>query len=445
MKRRIPYLLLLTLSAFALSYCAPSGGGTSSAREAANAGTGSQLPIEHIRKIKPPVPSLDVPFVTQSLKATKGMDWKLPGGTRLVIPANAFVFADGTPATGNIDLRYREFRNVADIVRSGIPMEYDSAGQTQSFSSAGMMELRGSCEGREVEIAPGKTIQVELASQRPGLFNLYAFDEKAGNWQNLQNNLTEANKPADKAGAQVSSGTSGASSTPKLVQTGEPYVFTIRAKAMPGLEDLNGTEWAALSTTLPGFADLNNNPQLMNEVWEQASLDPYPGQKGLFQLKLTNNKRSLTLLARPDNPQLVASLTPRSAVVTRQAPPAPSPYRVFGMSRLGVYNCDRILHNSNKRQIMASYKVEGAEGVDISIVYLVLPSENSVIYQYSIRDMVYDKSRRNGLMVTFSDGSVALVSPDEFKQQANSSHPTFALKPVHYDLSAELERDILAM
>lgn len=142
--------------------------------------------LPHKRSILPPMPKLNVKNFAYHVNSAKGATITHTSGTKLIFPANAFVDAAGNPVNGNVDIQYREFRDQVDFFLSGIPLQYDSAGQTYQFESAGMMQIQGTINGQPVFLAKDKTVKVEFASKETGnKFNLYKFDETAGNWNYL--------------------------------------------------------------------------------------------------------------------------------------------------------------------------------------------------------------------------------------------------------------------
>src|ERR1017187_213247 len=90
---------------------------------------------------------------------------------------NSFVDESGKLLNGEIELRYREFHDAFDFFVAGIPMTYDSAGVRYQFASAGMMEMQAYQNGKKVNMATGKSINIELASNYKGTeYNLYKLD-----------------------------------------------------------------------------------------------------------------------------------------------------------------------------------------------------------------------------------------------------------------------------
>lgn len=133
--------------------------------------------------IVPPVAKLNVPYTSYKVKADQGATIKHKTNSKITIPKKAFVDKQGHDIVGDVEIRYREFHNQADIIASGIPMAYDSAGIKTHLESAGMLDIRGYQNNEPVYIAPNKTITVEFQSEHTAdKYNMYVLDTIAGNW-----------------------------------------------------------------------------------------------------------------------------------------------------------------------------------------------------------------------------------------------------------------------
>lgn len=107
-------------------------------------------------------------------------------GTTLKVPANVIVDAEGKAVDGPVTIRYREFRDVAEIISSGIPMTVKVEGeQTEWMQTAGMFEIRGFQNGEAVNIAEGKGIEVDFVSPVDGAYDTWSLDDNTNEWTNL--------------------------------------------------------------------------------------------------------------------------------------------------------------------------------------------------------------------------------------------------------------------
>ena len=133
--------------------------------------------------ISPPISKLNVPYQKFKLKNDQGATLVTQSNSKIKIPKNAFVNKKGENIIGDVEIQFREFHNQADIIASGIPMKYDSAGIQSHLESAGMIDIKGFQNNEPIFINPKKEITVELQStQSADKFNMYALDTVAQNW-----------------------------------------------------------------------------------------------------------------------------------------------------------------------------------------------------------------------------------------------------------------------
>jgi hypothetical protein len=108
-------------------------------------------------------------------------------GTKITIPADAFVDAYGKPVTGKIDIDYKEYRDPVDFLMSDIPMHFNTPDGLVPFNSAGMFTITASKDNAPVFLKDGKQLDVgfNYNTSIPDL-NFYRFDSVKRTWQELQ-------------------------------------------------------------------------------------------------------------------------------------------------------------------------------------------------------------------------------------------------------------------
>lgn len=117
-------------------------------------------------------------------------------GSKLLVPANAFLDINGNIVEEQVDIQYREFHDPVDQFLSGIPMVYDSAGLNYTFMSAGMCEFRAYAGEEELQPNPDNPITVEMASFQNGTeYNMYTLNEQTGQWNNIGKDVVEEVEP----------------------------------------------------------------------------------------------------------------------------------------------------------------------------------------------------------------------------------------------------------
>ncbi|MES2592031.1 MAG: hypothetical protein V4608_09110 [Bacteroidota bacterium] len=155
--------------------------------------------------INPPLEGLNIPVTTYKVIAEKGAALAFKTGSKIIIPKNVFVDENGKTLKGEVELRYREFHDAVDFFVAGIPMTYDSAGVRYHFESAGMMEMLAYQNGKAVNIASDKSINVELASNYTGNeYNLYKLDTIKNNWSCLGKDKVVTKPLESKSDASLS-------------------------------------------------------------------------------------------------------------------------------------------------------------------------------------------------------------------------------------------------
>jgi hypothetical protein len=169
--------------------------------------------------IAPPISKLNVPYTSYNVKAEQGATIKHTSNSKIIIPKKAFVNKQGQDIVGEVEIKYREFHNQADIIASGIPMTYDSAGVQSHLESAGMIDIKGYQNGEPVFINPKKQITVEFASEHTeDKFNMYALDTIARNWTYLGRDNSLLKKQNESSKNLVSHEGSETQESPKAIE-----------------------------------------------------------------------------------------------------------------------------------------------------------------------------------------------------------------------------------
>ncbi|MES2761974.1 MAG: hypothetical protein V4677_07205 [Bacteroidota bacterium] len=152
---------------------------------------------QHKAFITPPISKLNVPYTSYKVKAEQGGTIKHKSNSKIIIPKKAFINKQGQDIVGDVEIKYREFHDQADIIASGIPMSYDSAGVKTTLESAGMIDIKGYQNGEPVFINPKKQITVEFQSEHTAdRYNMYVLDTIAKNWVYVsRDNSLKGQKP----------------------------------------------------------------------------------------------------------------------------------------------------------------------------------------------------------------------------------------------------------
>lgn len=136
-------------------------------------------PLEEINTLQPPVgqinellalnlqqplPQLTIPVERQTVQAEEGEVLTYASGSKVKIPAAAFVDKNGAPVKGAVEITYREFNDPVDMFLAGIPKELN---KHQDLQSTGMMEIKGFQNGEPVFLDANKKLDIELQGKMP--------------------------------------------------------------------------------------------------------------------------------------------------------------------------------------------------------------------------------------------------------------------------------------
>ncbi|MEO0468671.1 MAG: hypothetical protein AAF206_03550 [Bacteroidota bacterium] len=410
------YLLLLTSIA-----CHPIGNG-SAPNHLANA-----------PEIAPPIPTLDVEFLTFRIQTDRDQTLDFENGTRILVPAQSLVDPSGAPVSGEAEIHFRELNNTVDIFLSGIPMTEIRDGNQMVFQSAAMMELRAFQNGKHLGIASGKQIMVELASY-PGFdpkkiptdYSQYFLAEDKGEWERLQPDVV---RPNDRVKVEQERFQASVARKTTQIETSKPpeapmkpqkpsgnevvFDFSVDYRRYPELASFDGIQWQYAGIQEAGTVNPNKEAWVFGQVWSEASVSSKNSKKGLYYITLKNKRRSAKMVVRPVlegakynqamrvyedlNQAYQASLATYQArqkalrnqrrqanAQIRQAQLAASRQArvlsIINATRFGVYNVDRYLKMPDALMVNANFDFgsQKANG-EIAEVYLLVREANTVI------------------------------------------------------------------
>ncbi|MFN5183006.1 MAG: hypothetical protein ACK5D5_08275 [Bacteroidota bacterium] len=144
----------------------------------------NQIAIENV--VNSPFKKVNVPLSIYTIDPSKDVTLVTQSGSKIHIGSNSIVDKDGNKVTGSVKIKYREFKDAAEIMSAGIPMSFknDPSGQNKCFQSAGMFEILGeNNEGKAVFIDKEKPIKVELTSNNTGDgYSNFYLNQKTGDW-----------------------------------------------------------------------------------------------------------------------------------------------------------------------------------------------------------------------------------------------------------------------
>lgn len=398
-----------------------------------------------VKYVNPPVKGVDIKREKFTIDPEKGARLKSISGTEIIIPKNAIVDAQGNPVNGDVDILYREFKDVGDIFISGIPMKYDSSGTGYHFESAGMLELLAYKDGKPVFLKPDKPIDIKMRSNNgDDKFNLYYLDTNKRNWVYKGKDKIEKNDIANAVktenvempkSAELKNDIADIQKEIIKLKDEEPvkpekadkgrYHFTIdfSEQEFPELAVYKGVTFEV------GEENKNYSEKDAETVWENVDIAK-GGKKGSYNIKFSDRKHSVEYITYPvfknedyqnamniyekKYAEYASKLKQRKeeekikqeeykkrmeeeiALQKRirkeyvenlkkmelAASTSDMVFRVFQVSGFGVWNCDMPQKLPQGQTLMARFVDKNGKGLVIECAYLVERDRNALFTYY---------------------------------------------------------------
>jgi len=329
------------------------------------------------QSISPPIKSVDVEYKILQVDPSSDTIISFSNGTTIEIPEGAFVDKEGNSVSDNVTIKYREFHTPGDVIASGIPMKYDSAGVVGDFESAGMFELRGSAKGEEVFIGD-KPLAVNLASFKGGDFNQYILNDDENNWTYLGISEPKINLNRERSRKELKKAESDLKQNlykPKKVnKVGKVFSMNINKGNGTIKPYMNGLQplWEFVSSNVPG--GYKGLIKLTEDKYKGISVSMDSTE--IATIVITDkNYNDLIVRARPvflgddydkarkiyDNVKVkYGNKKSRIKKLTVNVSAQARFKRLMGVKRFGVYNCDVLMRIPFSQPYMISLLNDGA-------------------------------------------------------------------------------------
>lgn len=368
-------------------------------------------------------------------------------GTRIHIPTKAFVNKmTGEPVEGDVLLTFDEYHTQGEILASGIPMTYTTPeGDTVDFESAGMFDIRAFQNGVELDLARGKEIEVELASDVEGTFEFYAFDEGKENWELKDTECNAMINPyIAKQKMELEKLDEEMPQTPKKLieyKKGDPLFDIKRYGAQDQVLDaLNGVFWMFTgdSTQIDpskdntafnkyyDFVELllvdSSNVREYDMVFQDGTEEVVVRAAPIFQGKLLTRENDR--MSRIIN-QIEYAMRSK-AQIERELEQEKTMMRVMNIEGMGIYNYDRQMKDENAIPFIAEFTFEGEPANQVFAVYL-MPREKRCVIKYTpltFTQFRINPNESNRMVAILEDNTMYTISSQAIRKMNLASKKT---------------------
>jgi len=326
-------------------------------------------------------------------------------GTRLHIPKNAFVDAQGRTVTTPVDIRYTEFRHSAEMAFSGIPMTYTVGGERTYFNSSGMFHIGGSSQGRAVEVAWGKSLTIDYAisKQNPDI-DFYRLNDDGGNWK-----LVSQIQPPEKEKKTQAVGAMAVEAAPPKPGNDSSMLAWIEVTT----KKKKSEKFWVHTDTLDKVLAKNRNREM-----GAGDVDIFVG----FNDVAVNQKTDATLLAEGMNaghtyPDIVKGLN---------------------VASFGVYNCDQIYRIPNLITVSPIFYDQNHTRIADGKVLSLIDLNYNGAFSFDPSNFSCNAKGENVLLLFTRSGKLYLLDKGEFAKLGidRNGRQEFTLREVTHEITS---------
>ncbi len=342
-------------------------------------------------------------------------------GSFVSIPANCFVDSKGEEISGEVEIEFTEYSNTADILLSGIPMQFIENGDTQTFQSAGMCKVEAFFGDQSLQLKEDKQLSIGLRNRaQDDDYNLYYFDTLQGEWiekkESIPVLLPEAVPVVPVAlndadtNRIINIEIENYTSRPLQKMWHRSKFYLLGGERLQHFNDsvwwydiaVNETENQEVFELC--FYGLKNTNQYRERVLVQPLIDSSNFEKEMnsFRFKMKTyakevlalqqkidreNKESEKIIQELNEQQRLDSIARAGQRVRDSINGADQQkiyeknnevVRVFSANRMGIYNCDRFYAFEATVTKNIKFQINGTVST-FSYSYLLLPSANTVL------------------------------------------------------------------
>ncbi len=364
-----------------------------------------------------------------------------PNGSSIEIPANVIVDADGNSIKSKVEMSFNQYHSTADIIGSGIPMLYDSAGVSNNFVSGGMFTLKAKSEGKEVFVKDGEKLKVNLASDKPDPYNFYELNEQSGDWTFQAAPTPVQMNPRFNPAA-----------LPIKPQEADKNAFVLDLdfdlSDYSELTAFNGIVWEYVGED--DSLDPRKNELVSKIKWTNFNLEPTYEQAYEYWLTMSASQYSFktkvkAALQGEDFEEAMASYKAKKVEVAERIDRIQKPYvRSVEIEGFSTYNYDYVHSMESPEYIAADFDFGTEnESKERSLVFVIYP-ESDVVVNYGYQDwatlFAIDKNQEAHVLAALPDNKLAIFRKD-IKNSFGKKSYTFRMDVLEQKLEGKADLD----
>lgn len=379
-----------------------------------------------------PINDLKIAPTTFTFSSEQEKTIELASGSKIHLPASAFVDENGTPVKGEVTLQFNEYHSFGEVMLSGITMKYDSAGVQKDMITGGMFRIEAFQHGKELDLAKDKRIQVDISS-KTGVetMNFYKLDENTGDWTYKQAGTGIKAKRNLLAKEEEKEDITEVNSDYNLLD------IPLKTDHLPALKGKTIVAWKTKEKVKNEVKNKLKFSIVGSELFATNEENQY---RLVIQKRNSNDIENFELLVEPyyiedamrDSKNVHEKMVQNMKEIDayKEKMEKNEVVRTIEISSMGVYNWDYLYNRTNIKQLECSLNFPSNTNTDFVNVFTICPEDNAVI-RLNFSDhghFMYDPSKRNCIIAITKDNRVYYIPNSDFIAQKEET------KVVKFDL-----------
>jgi hypothetical protein len=371
------------------------------------------------------------------VESGKDSDITLPSGSVLHIPKNTFEDENGNKISGKVNLSWKEYHSLEEVITSNITMKYDSAGTSYNFETGGMFTILGYQKNKPVFISKNKSITIDIASTNPKeTFNFYQLDTTINKWNYL---TTKGKLTKDELKFNQQK--------PTDVLTKNILDIQVNTSAFPELGSKNILGWRLKSSLKKEKNNLLTNAKFQAHLNKRINDSTY-------QLKLksieTLDNRDFTFNVSPFTYEEAKIESETCKKLTSKNESEINEFiekekegktiRRISISQFGFYNFDCIKNYPDAYIVQSTFEFPDKINKDQLAVYFMCP-EDRIVVQYNPYSAIvkFFKNKKNLFIAITDKNELLYCNSGQFAENVNKEDYTFHFESTHETVSNDKE------
>jgi len=395
--------------------------------------------------INPPLEGDFVNRQTYHIDPTIENKLEAPNGSSFTIPAKSIVNANGEILNEEITITFDQYHSTIDILTSGIPMTYDTLGETYTFQSAGMftLEAQTTTSNEPVFVKEGAAIDMNLASDKSDEqpFNFYEINPETRDW---------TFEPAAST-VRLNPRFDPENYTPPAPEPVSEDAFVLDINFdLSNYEELSvfsGIVWEYTGTH--DSLDPRKSKLMHRQRWTNFELEPTHEVGYEYYLTMSNNLNQFTTRVKAaldgeDMEAAIADFQTKKIAFEKKKDDLQKPFiRSVQIDGFGTYNYDYIYKVDQPQIMAADFDFKNNNDLKDHALIVVIYEEDDVVVNYPKTN--WDKFGLNGekdaKIMAILPGNQVAVCTDDITQSYGKSKHTFQMQVL--DQTVESKADLV--